>query len=263
MVWSRTLALLASDVADRCDVDGQAARHPPATVRRRVIESYQRLRDWMTSAGSKRWVVGPVSLSGSDLTWVHPGGYCARVPLGLFDPPNKVLPYERPHLVEAYIDSKWVELKPISVGEIHDYYQQQTRGRPAAWALTGNVNEVEATGDETSVLIGGQFALVICPDFDPVAYPIQFYGQPVINITDADATTLTLDGPGFDWIIWDTVVKIAARDNDSQNTYQVAQIERQKCEDFIRAAIRSELQNVVQRRDVFHGNARYNRTRRL
>jgi len=254
MVWARTLAQIVSDVTDRCDVSGNTARHPLATVRARIIESYQALRDMMISEGSKRWIVGPRLLSATSGNWTHMG-YAARCALMVQAGAGAATPYERPQLLEVYISGRWQLLDAVSVGELRDNYQQTGYRQPQAWALIGNADE--ATGTETAT--GGQFAVLVAPDFDPASYPIQFYAASVINVTDADATTLTLDGPGFEWIIWDTVIKIAARDNDSANTYQIAQIEREKAETRIKHGIRSELRTTVQRRDVFGGNQRLRR----
>jgi hypothetical protein len=266
MSWSRTLAELTSDVTDRCDVTGYTARHPTATVRRRVIESYQALRDLMTSLGSKRWIVGPISLNASSAaisTWVNIG-YAVRCPLvssAALPGPWTMTPYERPQLIEAYVSGQWRELKPIALGEMHDWYQQSGMlGQPQAWAFSGDVDG-EATNAESTY--GGQFSVFITPAFDPAGYPIRFYAQSVINVTDEDATSLTLDGPGFEWIIWDSVVKIVVRDSDQASIYAIASAERQRVEDRIIKGIQDERRNVVQRRDVFHGQSRFGRPRRF
>lgn len=255
-MWSRTLGQLVSDVTDRCDTTGFTTRHPVATVRRRIIESYHALRDLMTSAGSKRWLVGPIALTTTSAQWDH-RGYCAQVPLAAGT--STMTPYERPLILLTQVDGIWTELKPIAVGEIFDFYQPSNGyGKPAAWALSGTP---EATATESTD--GGQFTLSIAPDFDPTAYPIQFFAVSVIDVADSDSTTLTLDGPGFEWLVWDAVTKIAARDNDTANTYAIASAERQRAESRILAGIRDERKNTIQRRDVFHGRSRFDRARRL
>jgi hypothetical protein len=264
MSWSRTLAELVADVTDRCDVTGYVARHPTATVRRRIIESYQAMRDLMTSLGSKRWIVGPIVLNtASTVTWINLG-YATRVPLvsSVSTPGGaSMTPYERPQMLEAYISGQWQELKPIALGEMHDWYSQASgaTGQPQAWAFSGDVDG-EATNSESAY--GGQFCVLITPAISPASYPIRFYAQAVIDITDADATVLTLDGPGFEWIIWDSVIKIIVRDSDQAAQYAIASAERQKCEDRIVRGIQDEQRNVVQRRDVFHGRSRFGRPRR-
>lgn len=255
-MWSRTLAELVSDVTDRCDVTGFTARHSTAVVRRKVLESYQALRDWMTSAGSRRWSVGPVQLS---MTLAQHLEYCVQVPLmaGSGSP----VPYERPSTLLTKIGGEWTELKPITVGELFDYCTpSDARTAPQAWALQGNPAQAQGIAAEGTV--GGQFTLMISPDFDLTAYPIYMFAQSVIDVTDADGTTITLDGPGFEWLIWDAATKVIARDNDTAGTYAIAVAERQRAEDRILKGIADERQTVVQRRDVFHGRSRFGRGRR-
>jgi len=254
MAWTRTLGDLVSDVTDRCDVSGYTARHPLATVRRRVIESYQRLRDWMTSAGSKRWIMGPIAIDSTGANIEHLG-YGCKMPListGL-----STHTYERVHLVEAQVAGRWQELRPITLGEIRDYYSTlNTYSQPQAWTL-------EAGRAEATLSTIAPFALIIAPDFDPTTYPLRVFAVFDTDVTDADATALNLDAPGFEWIIWDAVIKICARDNDSTNTYQIAMQERAKQEQQIMRTIRQETRNVTQRRDVFHGMGRFRLSRRL
>jgi hypothetical protein len=230
-----------------------------------VIESYQALRDLMTSLGSKRWIVGPIVLNASATALWTQLGYATRTPLmsSVTVPETGAVctAYERPQLLEAYVSGQWRELKPIALGEMHDWYQQSGMlGQPQAWAFSGDVDG-EATNDEATY--GGQFCVLITPAFDPAGYPIRFYAQSVVNITDDDATKLTLDGPGFEWIIWDSVVKIAFRDSDQAAQYAMASAERQRVEDRILKGIQDEERNVVQRRDVFHGQSRFGRPRRF
>jgi hypothetical protein len=251
MAWSRTLALLVSDITDRCDVDGYTARHPTATVRRHVIESYQRLRDMMTSAGSRRFVVGPIQLAGTG--GVAQLGYATQIPLSNVAGTQT---YERISLVEVQIDNRWKELRPISAGELRDYYQTlSTFSIPEAWAYQGNAAEATSSG--------AAFCLLVAPAFDPATLPIRVYGVTDTTISDSDSTVLTLDAPGFEWIIWDVCIKIASRDNDSQGTYAIAMQERAKQEEQILKTVRNELRTSHQRRDVFHGMTRFRLTRRF
>jgi len=255
VVWTRTLALLVSDVTDRCDIAGFTARHPLATVRRHIIESYQALREMMIVAGSRRFASYYTLGVGTGLTPVAIG-YGTVLRLGT-NPSGSIVPLEHPQIVEAYVSGTWVPLDAIDMPEASQWRTRST-ATPAAWCLTG-WGYGDPTIDETAY--GGMFSLLILPAFDASAYPIRVWAAPVINLTDADATTLTLDGPGFEWIIWDVVVKISARDNDSASTYQIAQIERDKTEARILAAVKTERRATVQRSDVFGGNSR-NRWRR-
>jgi len=263
MAWSRTLGDLVTDVSRRCDVDGYTARHSLASVRRLLIESYQRMRDWMTTAGSKRWIIGPITLDATGAGVVSIG-YARKLPMAVAaaGPGLSSHTYERPHIVEAQVGGRWIELKPISLGEIRDYYSTGgSLAEPQAWTYVAAAPE--PTAAENASVVGAAFSLIIAPDFAPTGYPVRVYVLGDTTITDGDGTELYLDGPGFEWIIWDTVIKIAARDNDSNGTAQIALNERAKQEQQIKEAIAQESRNVHQRRDVFHGLVRYNRWRRL
>lgn len=251
MVWSRTLANLVSDVTDRCDIAGATARHPLATVRRRVIESYQAMREMMIAAGTRRFSSYYTLGVGTGLAPVNVG-YGTLIRLAALGSPI-IQPLEHPQVVEAYISGTWVPLDAIDMPEASQW-RTRTTATPVAWCLMGQPAPGEPTVDETAN--GGMFSLLILPAFDTAAYPIRVWACPVIAVTDSDSTTLTLDSPGFEWIIWDAVVKICARDNDSTNTYQIAQIERDKVEQRIKESIRGESRATVQRSDVFGGNSR-------
>lgn len=252
MAWSRTLGDLVTDVTRRCDVDGYVARHSLASVRRLLIESYQRMRDWMTTAGSKRWIVGPITLDATGAGIEHID-YACKLPMSVASTSHT---YERPHIVEAQVGGRWIELKPISLGEIRDYYSVGgAQHEPQAWTYVATAHEPTAAASA--------FSLVIAPDFAPAGYPVRVYVLGDVTVADSDATALYLDGPGFEWIIWDTVIKVASRDNDANGTAQIAFSERAKQEQQIKEAIAQESRNVHQRRDVFHGLGRYNRWRRL
>jgi hypothetical protein len=93
--------------------------------------------------------------------------------------------------------------------------------------------------------------------------PIRLWGLPELTITDADATCLTLDGPGFDWLILHAALKIAVRDNDSSNNYQMLKAELADAEKIIRDAIAREISVPVRRRDVFDIADRYRYRRGL
>jgi hypothetical protein len=250
VVWARTLGNLVTDVQDRADVAGYIARHPPATLRRRVIESYHAMREMLLSWGSTRWSGLPFTLDPTLAVPLDSTGVIYS--LSYTNGPEN--PIERPRLLEAQIvPGKWEELVPISLGDIAEYTVSNI-SRPRAWVLTGSSGDPVL--DETS--LGGMMKVLIVPSF-PTTIVIRAWATSVINITDADATNLTLDGPGFDWIIWDAVIKIAARDNDSQNTYQIAQIERDKSEALLRAGVKNERRTSVQRRDIMGRSDRFSR----
>lgn len=242
MAWSRTLGDLVSDVSDRADVAGFTTRHPTSTIRRRLIESYHALRDWMTTHGSNRWMAPyPIEL---DPALATPFDYGIRYSLVELTS-GKV--FEKPIKVEYYTSNKWLELQPATLGDVYNY-TAQVINNPQIWIPLGFAGEPTSQANAYEQIL-------ICPT-KTTAFRIRCWGVPNMVLPDADGYTLYLDGPGFDWLIWDTVIKITARDNDAQNTYQIAMAERAKIEEAIKANIRTEARAVPQRRDVFHGAVR-------
>jgi hypothetical protein len=214
------------------------------------------MREMMITAGSRRFASYYTLGLATGIDPVDAGyGTVMRLATGVSG--GVMTPLEHPQVVEAFVSGMWIPLDAIDMPEASQWRTRST-ATPAAWCLVGLAGG-DPTSDETRY--GGMFNLLILPAFDTAAYPIRVWAVPVVNVTDADGTTLTLDGPGFEWIIWDVAAKISARDNDSAGTYQIAQVEREKVEQRILAAIKSERRATVQRSDVFGGNSR-NRWRR-
>lgn len=238
MAWSRTLGDLVTDVTDRADVSGFTSRHPTLTIRRRVLESYHALRGWMIDSGSMRWMYPfPVQL---DRTQAVQGDYGTHYPLVNAGAAS----FCKCRKVEVSIGGKWVELPCGVLGDVYDYTASPV-GEPRMWIPTG-FNNAEPTSTT-----GAIESIFIVPAIVPTSWVVRVWAHPIMVVVDDDASRLVLDGPGFEWLIWDCVVKIAARDNDSQNTYTIAVREREKCEEQIRRNIATEVQATGQRRDVF------------
>jgi len=234
-------------------VAGYTTRHDPNLLRRRVRESYHALREMVTNAGSKRFVTGPLSLVTTSPVQL---GYANAYPIASGTSPD-YSPLEHIARVEAYLLNRWEPLEATNSADAYSYSSQLGNQRPEAWYIYGNP-QVEGFNEGTA---GGAFMLAICPQHNP-ATQFRIWGVPAINVTsfaDADGTNVTLDGPGFEWLIWDCLVKIAAKDNDSSNTYQISVGERQKAEERIMTTVSNEKHVAAPRSDIFTSGRRVRR----
>lgn len=243
MAWSRTLGGLVLDVTDRADVSGFVARHPVGTVRRRVIESYRAMRGWMIDQGSLRWMTSRPALL--DSAQAVPADYGIHYPL-IDSIGNR---YCKPQKVETLLAGRWRELPPGVLGDVYQF-APQISNEPQMWIPTGFNGFPSGAPSEPSTIDYATESIFVIPVTN-TNYPIRIWASSLINLEDNDASELFLDGPGFDWIIWDCVIKITARDNDSKNTYAIALREREKVEEQIKANIRTEVKSRGPRRDVF------------
>jgi hypothetical protein len=87
--------------------------------------------------------------------------------------------------------------------------------------------------ESTTTVTAGTAALFPAPQ-QAYAYTL-WYLPSWVDISSANAATYVFDGvAGWeDWVVQDVVCKVAERDNDMAQTYQIAQIERQRAEDRI------------------------------
>ena len=271
MVWSRTLGDLATDIADRVDLTSLSKRHPPNTIRRRLIESYQRLREWVTDAGSNMFVGGPYLLSQQfpsildygcsfPLQSIHTNG-SGQIDATSFQPPLHV------RRVEAKYLNGWREVARQSIFSADSWLGYSGTRYPREFFVTGQGLNLDGTNanfvssdpavQAPATFTDGQLRIVLMPYLGDGSVPIRVYGMPSVNIVDDYQTVLTLDSTGFDWLIYDAALKLVVRDNDSQGLYQMVQNERATAEATMRKSIARELSVPVRRRDVCESLDRY------
>lgn len=270
MSWSRTLGDLTTDVMDRVDVTSFFARHPQNTVRRRLIESYQRLREWMTDAGSNFWIGGPYLLDQYNPLLVDYGCSFALKSSHRIGSTDSYSTQTFDHLrrVEAFYQTGWHEVPRQTIFSADTWVSYSGARYPLEFFLVGqgydlpngalsNWRSADPTSQTTTPNQEGQLRIVIMPYLGDGSCPIRIYGMPSIDIADDYNTRLTLDTPGFDWLIYDTCVKLVIKDNDSQQLYQMLQNERAQAEATIRKSIARETSIPTRRRDVFEISDRY------
>jgi len=270
MVWARTLGDLTTDIADRVDLTAFRNRHPPETIRRRLIESYQRLREWVTDAGSSMFLGGPYVLDQSNPVLLDYGCSFPLKSTHRVGTTNTYATQIFTHLrrIEANYLQGWYDVPRQTIFSADTWVNYQNTRYPLEFFLTGqgfnvpdgalsNWNSADPISQTTTPDQDGELRIVLMPYLGDGAYPIRIYGMPALDIVDDYNTRITLDTTGFDWLIYDAALKLVVRDNDSQGLYQMVSNERSQAEATIRKAITRELSIPTRRRDVFEVSDRY------
>lgn len=215
----RLVSAILADAAYRADIEGQVDRHPAANQLRLFNESVQQLRLRMSNLGFEGFLKG-TSPAALGITPVVTGE--------TYSEENWPVDAANIYAVHVLFETGlWLPLKPISLAGIRDYQRQGLRGAtlsqraaPAAFALR------EAPLGVATVETPGKIVLVPTPT---VARQFRiFYLQNWADV--ADTATFNAQDGFIEWIIWDMVVKYSARDNDSNQTYKIAVIERERVE---------------------------------
>lgn len=216
MARTRTLANLRADVRYRGDIEGLTDRHPDANVNRLINESWQALRELVTDIGSDLYltVVSGTLSSGAVATV---GGQAATYTHAEIDwPSDCIAPY---HLTIKY-QNRVFSLDPMPLSALVDFQHGDSQtGFPEGFHPYN-------VGAESGTSVGtGKIMVMPAPeqDFEYVLWYLPAW-------TDLTNDTHVFNGvAGWEeWVVWDCVVKIAARDNDMLNTYDIAEKERER-----------------------------------
>ncbi len=205
------------DLAD-CE-PAPGTRHTSTQIRQHMNESWQTLREIVTEAGDLTYVTN-VSTS----TGVGPDTGKAY---GLLAMPATAC---RIHAIDLTVPGRARPrtLAPLSFTERNEYATDtKVTGTPHSFA-------VFSIGAESGASVGnGWIALLPAPD---VVYPVTIYYLPAW--TDITSDSHVFDGfAGWDdFMAWDVVIKLAAKDNDMAVTYQIAAGEREAARQRIVAA---------------------------
>lgn len=114
--------------------------------------------------------------------------------------------------------TRWYPLKPVSFAERRDY---TTRGGPPRAYV---IRTLPKTTPSTTGLSAGK--LMVFPlDASGMTYRI-WYLPEFPTITNASQFIEGFDGDALEWMLWDSVIKVAAKDDDAQNVDQIAVRER-------------------------------------
>lgn len=220
MARTRTLAELAADVRYLADIEGATARHPDANIYRLINESWQSLRELCTANGHRLYLT---SATGNLVA-----GATSGASFGTLDLPASCVRVFALDVVDS--SGRRHTLDPIDFSQRNEFFDVSnlpSTGLPRAFHIY-NVGT-----ESTTTVTQGKLALLPAPD-STYAYTLWYLPA----WTDLTNTSHVFNGvAGWEeWVLWDVVLKICARDNDMQATAQIATQERAKAEQQILAA---------------------------
>jgi hypothetical protein len=225
----------------------------------------------MTTAGSSYWVGGPYVINQSNAIPIEYGCSLPIVSLHQLTtgqtPTYRSMTFEHVRRVEAFYSGRWHEVQRVTLIDADKWSNYQYLRVPLEFVLTGrglNPSETYGTDWSTPDALGnatpdtlGMEHMVVMPYLGDGSCPIRIYAMPSLDITNSETTSITLDGPGFDWIIYSACLAITIRDNDSQGLYVMLTNEKNAAEKIIRDSIARETSTPIRRRDVFDTADRY------
>lgn len=226
--------------------DTTSGRYPNTRLNRELNASWQRCREIATTKGD-----GTIYLKHTTPAQMTPGTLDSASSFGVISMPTDAVAIHGIDVVFSSIDIQPLEAVSFADRNVfRDVYGGPT-GRPIGFAVIN-------TGVESgSSVTAGQIAIFPAPDS---AYTYTIWYVP--KWTDLANDTDVFDGvAGWeDWVVWDSVIKIATGDNDAQNVLAMANQERDKAEALIvRRANAIQRVGPTRRRDV-SGQSRRART---
>ena len=252
MARTRTLAQLVARVRYQADVEGLTSRHPDSDIRQLINDSWQTLRELVTEHGSPLFLKATSgTMTAGAIVPDASGAPNLEAGFGTINLPADCL---RVHGVDVEVNGQLLPLEPLPFNSRDDW--QDWWGNNRTDAPFGFV--VYDIGQEsTTTVAAGKIALLPAPD-EPYSYTIWYLPHWVDISTDSHVFNVYA---GWEqWLIWDVVIKIAGRDNDSRNTYQIAMTERQRNQDRLLASARVQRSGVRTVQDS-RGRKRWTRIR--
>lgn len=202
---SRTVALstLRSDVRFKADVGGATVRHTDAQLNRLINQSIQMFRERISDEGSTHYLVPYSGTLG-----VGPTSPYAFYQLDLSSGPSPAL--VRTYGIDVTIDGVVCKLEHVPFEARNDYGTIHGGSRPVAWC--------HFRTDQVGILPASSSA-----------YPFTVWYLP--KFTDLSADGDTFDGvAGWEeWVVWDVVCQVIARDQFPQ-AFAIAEQRRAEVE---------------------------------
>lgn len=216
----RIVSAILDEAKYRFDIQGQDDRHTPTDLLRSFNDSAQKLQTKVSNMGFDFFLT-PTSTLTLPIVAAATGETYAEV-----DWPIDAARIYQFHVL--FEQGLWLPLKPVTLSGIRDYQRSNSlingySTGPVAFALR------QAPFGVTSTETAGKIMLVPLPTVAR-SYRI-FYLKHFTSMLSTD----TFNGMEnfVEWILWDMGVKIASRDNDAANTYQIAVTERDRVEQEI------------------------------
>lgn len=213
MARARTLLQLRTRIREEADCTDSGTRHSSTFINTCINESWQALREMVTDKGDLCYVK-PVDVS----TGIGPDTGAAY---GLLAMPATAV---RIHAIDlTYTATDIRSLLPASFNDRNAFHQAEflrggtITGTPHSFAIFN-------IGEESGASVGnGWIALMPAPDR---VYACRIYYLPAWTDLTNDAHVFDGHAGWDDWLTWDVVCKIATKDSDMQQVYQMADNER-------------------------------------
>lgn len=219
MARTATMAQMIADVRWRADIEAMTTRHTDEKIARQLNQSIQALRVKVSDAGGGLYLkpTTPTTMTAGALA-----GYA----FGTVPHPADAVGIYGIDVTAASGDIR--SLEPGSWSERNAYQDRygNAQGFPVLY-VPYNIG-----AESTTSVTAGKIALFPAPD---AAYTYSIWYLPTWVDIAYTNTTYVFDGySGWEeWPVWDTVIKIAARDADMQNVAAIANGERQRVWDEV------------------------------
>lgn len=243
MARSVALSVLRGRVREAGDFgpDTTSGRYPNTRLNTEINASWQRGREIANLEGD-----GQVYLKSAIATMTP--GPVASASFGTISMPSDCVEI---HGIDVQLSSNNIySLQAVPFGDRNAFC--------SAWGgLTGQPRGffVLSTGVESGTSVSsGTVGIIPAPD---LGYTYNMWYMPVwVDIT-GDTSVFNGIAGHEDWAMWDTVIKIATGDNDSQRVIDVAMAERAKAEELLTRRV-NHIQRAapMQRRDVARSRRR-------
>ena len=229
MVWSRQFSELVADVQQRADIGGHLSRYPLSLLKRFVAESYATLVQRAAAIGSPQYTQW-VALNTASPS-AHPAG---GVTVPLADSTGTTYPGPVLAMV-AKVNGQRTVLPCVSHAEMLQLIEGTTTDpNPVAWCVShGGTEGASTSGSSTPIvwfapsLLAGTSAVVQVPLSN--------------RLTESSADSFVVLGEqlGFDWLLNDVCIKVAARDKNLSAQAALWTSERDRAWTLLREAVRS------------------------
>lgn len=219
MARTRTIAQLVADVRFRSDTEGLTQRHTDAAIGRLINESWQAMREFLVDHGEPCYL----KQATGNLT----AGALAGTSFGALSIPTDAI---RVFGIDVSVGGTYLSLEPLPFAARND---ASTPGVPQSFFVYNVGTESGAT------VTAGKIALFPAPD---TAYAYSLWYLPAwVDIDVVSFPAYVFDGmAGWEqFVVWDCVVKIAARDDDMRNTFAIATQERELAKAALKSAASS------------------------
>ena len=210
MARTVTLSQLRTDVAAQCDFSvGASGRYTPTLLNRLLNQSVQRFRERISNEGMTHYLVSTTGTVTSGAT----SPYAFKTLDLSAASPNIVRVYGVDLTVSGIV--KTLAHRPFQ--ERNDYGAPSITGEPMAWAMY----------QTTSI------ALMPAPD---QSYSYTVWYLPLLADMSADGDTFDGVAGWEQWIVWDVVCQLIARDTYQSAYNQAVQLRTEVWQDIIRSS---------------------------